>query len=181
MFQAADDNAVDVFRTKLELSGGLAALGVDLGTHKVGVESALVSQPLDVLRSVRVDVLEHAGKLIIETLDEGRNAARNLEDLARGDGGELLVILPLLSALGDHNLLVVLEDFQETGDLLLGSLPVLLRHLRAAARCEVETGGDKGEENTNALVVADRDIDQLLHDLDLLKTVGVLPATRLDY
>ena len=71
-------------------------------------------------------MLKNAGKLVIETLHEGRNAARNLEELARGNCGQLLIIFPLLGALGDDDLLVRLKDLEKAGDLLLSSLPVFL-------------------------------------------------------
>lgn len=55
-------------------------------------------------------MLERSGELIVEPLDEGGNAPGDLEDFVRGDGGQFLVIFPLLSVLDDDDVVVILED-----------------------------------------------------------------------
>ena len=122
MLQAAHDNAVHRVLGQLEALVGLKALDVDQGAHKLGVQGALVGQTLDVLGRVGIDVLERAGELVIEPLHEGHNAAGNAEDLARVDGGELLIVLPLLGVLNNNNLVAVLEDLEKLAKLLVGAV-----------------------------------------------------------
>jgi hypothetical protein len=121
VLQAAHDNAVHGVLGQLEALVGLEALDVDQSAHKLGVQGALVGETLDVLGRVGVDVLERAGKLVVEPLDKGDDAAGDAEKLAGGDGGELLVILPLLSVLNNDNLLAALEDLEKLGKLLVGA------------------------------------------------------------
>jgi len=71
---------------------------------------------------VRVNVLEGTGELVIEPLDKGNDASRDAEDLARCDGRQLLVILPLLGVLDDDNLFAVLKNLQELSELLIGTV-----------------------------------------------------------
>jgi hypothetical protein len=97
----------------------LQALDVDQGTHKLGVQQSLIGQSLDVLGGVRVNMLQRAGKLVIESLDERDNAAGNAEDLARTDRGQLLVVLPFLGVLNDNNLRGVLENLEKLAKLLV--------------------------------------------------------------
>jgi hypothetical protein len=70
VLQPAHDNAVERVLWEFQLSVGLQALYVDESTDKLGVKESLVGQTLDVLSSVRVDVLEGASELIVEPLNE---------------------------------------------------------------------------------------------------------------
>jgi hypothetical protein len=104
---------------QLETCVLLQALNVDQGTHKLSVQQRLVGQSLDVLSSVRVDVLQRAGKLVVEPLHERYDAARNAEDLASTDRGQLVVVLPLFGVLNDNNLRGVLENLEKLAKLLV--------------------------------------------------------------
>lgn len=100
-------------------------------------------------------MLEGSSEFIVEPLDEGDDAAGDAEDLARGDGGEFLVIIPLLGVFDDYDLLGVFEQFEELLELLGGTekrldqsleqtlqnlqLPLLLWHLVASAGSQIET------------------------------------------
>jgi hypothetical protein len=97
----------------------LQALDVDQSTHKLRVQQSLIRQPLNVLGSVGVNVLQRAGKLVIEPLNKGDNAAGNAEDLVTTDRGQLVVVLPLFGILNDHNLGGVLEDLEKLAELLV--------------------------------------------------------------
>lgn len=106
----------------------LEVLDVDQSTHKLSVQQSLVRQSLDIFGSVRVDVLQGAGELVVEPLNERYDAAGNAEDLALCDGRQLLIILPLFGVLDDNNLLGVLEDLKEFAELLVrtASVSILL-------------------------------------------------------
>jgi hypothetical protein len=71
---------------------------------------------------VRVNVLEGARELVVEALNKGYDASRDAEDLARLDGRQLLVVLPLLGVLDDDNLAALLEDLEELAELLVGAM-----------------------------------------------------------
>lgn len=68
-------------------------------------------------------MLKGTSELVIESLNEGNDASWDTEDLARCDGRQLLIILPLLGILDDNNLLAVLENLQQLAKFLVG--PVL--------------------------------------------------------
>ena len=182
MVQTPLDDAVQALLGDLE--GGILAevLVVEKATEDGVVEGALVGQAVDVLGGVGVDGLKRAGELIIETLNERDNAAGNLEVLlALRDGGEMVIVIPLLSALNNDVVLLRLEDLQERGKVTLSGLPLVQGHLGGAAGTEIEAGGNKGLENTDPLVRGDGgDLVEGLHDLDLLEAVGVLLAAGLD-
>ena len=97
----------------------LELLDVYQRANKRSVQGALVGQAVDVLGRMRVDVLERTGQLVVEPLDERNDAARDLEDLALGDGGLLVIVFPLLGTLDHDNLLGALERLQELVELLL--------------------------------------------------------------
>lgn len=122
MLQAAHDDAVQRLLGQLKALDLLEVLDVDQSADKLGVQGALVGQALNVLGRVGVDVLERAGELVIEPLDKGDDAAGNAEDLAGGDGGDLLVVLPLLGVLDDNNLVAGLEDLEQLAKLLVGAV-----------------------------------------------------------
>jgi hypothetical protein len=54
---------------------------------------------------VGIDVLKRPRELIVEPLDKGHCAAGDLEDFALGNGRWLVVVLPLLGALDNDNIL----------------------------------------------------------------------------
>jgi hypothetical protein len=68
---------------------------------------------------VRVNVLQRAGELVVEPLDEGYNAAGNAEDVAIANRWQLVVVLPFLGVLDDNNLVGVLENLEELAELLV--------------------------------------------------------------
>lgn len=55
-------------------------------------------------------MLKGSGELVVKPLNEGDNASRNLEDLSRSDGRQLLVVLPLFCVLDYDDIFVTLED-----------------------------------------------------------------------
>jgi hypothetical protein len=68
---------------------------------------------------VGVNVLQRAGELVIEPLYKRHNAARNAEDFASTNRGQLVVVLPLFGVLDDDNLVGVLENFEKLAKLLV--------------------------------------------------------------
>jgi hypothetical protein len=100
VFQAAHNDAVQRLLGQLKALDVLEVLDVDEGAHKLCVQ----------------------GTLVIEPLGEGHDAAGNAEDLARSDGGRLLVVLPLLGVLNDNDLIAALEDLQKLAELLVGAV-----------------------------------------------------------
>jgi hypothetical protein len=120
MLQSSHDDTVERVLWQLEAGVLLQALDVDEGTYKLSVQQSLVGQPLNILGSVGIDVLQRARQLVIEPLDERYYAAGDAEDLARVDWGQLVVVLPLFGVLDDDNLLCVLEDLQKLAELLVG-------------------------------------------------------------
>jgi hypothetical protein len=112
MFQSSHDNTVQGLLWQLQAGVLLQALDVDQRTHKLGVQQCLVRQSLDILGSVRVDVLQRAGKLVVEPLYERHDTAGNAEDGASLDRGQLVIVLPLLGVLDDDDLLGVLKNLQ---------------------------------------------------------------------
>lgn len=121
MLQPAHDDTVGRVLRDVKTLPFLEALDVDHCADKLSVQGALVCETLDILRCVRVDVLERAGKLVIEPLDKRDNAAGDLEELAVLDDGCLLVVLPLLGTLNNDNLLAVLKDLEKLAKLLVGA------------------------------------------------------------
>lgn len=197
MLQPTHDHAISRILWDLKALFLLQALDVDQCAHKLSVQRALVCKALNVLGCVRVDMLERAGELIIEPLDERHNAAGDLEKLTLLDGRCLLIVLPLLSALDDNDFVAVLEDLEKLAKLLVGprkgqrmcclpqcqrdlQLPLLLMHVACGTGSQVEASRDKCQKNADSLVVVDRDIEQLLHGADLLELVCVLASTLLD-
>lgn len=120
VFQSPHDDAVQWLLRQLQAGVLLQALDVHEGAHQLGIQQRLVGQPLNVLGRVRVNVLERASELVIEPLDKGNNASWDAEDLARCDGRQLLVVLPLLGVFNDNNLVAVLEDLEQLAKLLVG-------------------------------------------------------------
>jgi hypothetical protein len=119
VFQSPHDDAVQRVLWQLEARVLLQALNVDQGTHELGVQQGLVGQPLDVFGCVGVDMLQRAGELVVEPLDERHHAAGDAEDLAFANRRKLVVVLPLLGILDDDNLVVVLEDLKELAVFLV--------------------------------------------------------------
>lgn len=119
MLQSPHNDAVE--DVLVEVQGGvlLQLLGVQQRAHERDVERRLVGQALDVLGRVGVDVLQRARELVVQALDEGGDAAGDAEDLARRDGRQLLVVLPVLGVLDHNNVLVVLENLQQLREVLL--------------------------------------------------------------
>jgi len=113
-----------VQRVLWQLQAGvlLQALDVDEGAHELGVQQGLVRQSLDVLGCVGVDVLQRARELVVEALHKRDDAAGDAENLALGDGRQLLVILPLLGVLNDNDLLGVLQDLEQFAEFLVGAV-----------------------------------------------------------
>lgn len=122
VLQSAHDHAVGRVLRNLQALPLLQAVDVDRCAHKLGVQRTLVGEALDVLGCMGVDVLQGASKLVVEPLHERDNAAGDLEELALLDDGGLLVVLPLLSALDNNNLLAVLEDLEKLAKLLVGTV-----------------------------------------------------------
>lgn len=182
MVQTPLDDAVQALLGDLEGSILAEVLVVKKTTEDDVVEGALIGQPVDVLGGVGIDGLERAGELVIETLNERDNAAGDLEVLLTlGDGGEMVIIIPLLSALNNNVVLLLLEDLQERGKVTLSGLPLVQGHLGGATSTKIEAGGNKGLEDTDLLVRSDGDdLVEGLHNLNLLEAVGVLLAARLD-
>jgi hypothetical protein len=70
MLQSSHDDTVERVLWQLEAGVLLQALDVDEGTHKLSVQQSLVGQPLNVLGSMGIDVLQRARQLVIEPLDK---------------------------------------------------------------------------------------------------------------
>lgn len=85
MLETADDDTVCAFLGAIVLLP--EPLNVQLRPYDASVESRLIREPLNIVGGVGVDVLKSAGELVVETLDEGSNAAGDLEGLARRNGG----------------------------------------------------------------------------------------------
>lgn len=128
-----------------------------------------------------VDALQRTDELIVKSLNVGNDASRNLNVLLAGlERRRLLVIVPLLRVLNNDVILVLLENLQKGRELLLSSLPVVQRHSAGATRAQVESSGNEGEEDSDLLVRGSGNLAELLHNLDLLGSVGVLLSTRLE-
>lgn len=128
-----------------------------------------------------VDALQRTDELIVKSLNVGNDASRNLDVLLAGlERRRLLVIVPLLGVLNNDVILVLLENLQKGRELLLSSLPVVQRHGAGATRAQVESSGNEGEEDSDLLVRGSGNLAELLHNLDLLRSVGVLLSTRLE-
>ena len=113
MLQPPHDDTVQRLLAQFQGTVLLEALRVHQSADKSNVEGGFISQTLDILGGVRIDVLERAGELIIEPLGKGHDAAGDLEDLARGNGWQLLIILPFLGILDNDNVTGVLEDLKQ--------------------------------------------------------------------
>lgn len=120
VFQSPHNNAVQWLLWKFQAWVLLHALNVYQGAHQLSVQQSLVGQPFNVLGSVWVDVLQRAGEFVVEPLNERDDASWDAEDLAGCDGGQLLVVLPLLGVLNDNNLVAVLKNLKELSEFLVG-------------------------------------------------------------
>lgn len=180
MFQSAHNNSVHAILRSFQGVVLSDVLIVEEAAEDDVVEGTLILQPLDVLGGVGVDALERANELIVKSLNVRDDAAGNLDVLLTSlQSRGLLVIIPLLGVLNDNVVTVLLEDLEEAREFLLGSLPVLKRHGSSTTRAKVESGRDKSKEEADLLVRGVGDLVQLLHDLDLLSTIGVLLSSGL--
>lgn len=180
MLQAPADNTVDAVLVDLQTLVLAKHLVVQLCLEDEIVQRALISQALNVLGCVRVDVLERSGQLIVKTLDERHHAARNLDVLlAFGQDRRHIIVLPLLGILNNNVLAVLVQSAQKLRDFLLSCLPVLQRHGGGGTRAKVESGRYNREQDADALIGRVGDLVELLHDLNLFGPIGVLLATRL--
>ena len=111
VFQTAHNNSVHAILRDFKRRVFAEVLIVEKTSEDNVVKGTLILQSLDILRSVRVDALQRADKLVIESLNVGDDATRNLDVLlARLEAGGLLIVVPLLSVLNNYVIMVLLEN-----------------------------------------------------------------------
>lgn len=170
--------AVDVLQSthenSVEVLGEVDGLEVDLGLDDRLVDLLLVLETIDVLASVGVDVLETFGELVVQSVDETDDAASD-GDSGFGRGGCTLVEVVVVGRLLCHDVLAFEgKEVEEEVEVGVGTGPRVEGHVRVDGGVVVEEGGDEGEEDADALVRTDSDEEELLQDLDLLRSVRVL-------
>lgn len=167
VLEAAHDDAVEVL-SELDL------LEVDLGLDDSLVDLLLVLEAIDVLSGVRVDVLKALGELVVEAVDERDDAAADDDGGLRVGRGALDGIVVVGGALLDDVGALGGENLEERVEVSAGGGPRLDGHVSVGGGVVVEEGRDEGEENADLLVGGDGDGEELVEDLGLLGTVGVL-------
>lgn len=114
----------------LKTSHGGAADGIShLQTNKVGVranndsvEANLILEAVDVVGSVRVNVLERLGELVVQAVNEGNNGSLNEHGLAVLRDAVLVVVI-LFGSILTHNVTGVgLQDGQQRVEVLIGAI-----------------------------------------------------------
>lgn len=86
MLQPTHDDAVEWLLWQVQAWVLLQILDVDESPYELGVQERFIRQSLYILGCVWVDVLQRAGKFVVEALDEGHNGTRDTENLALCDG-----------------------------------------------------------------------------------------------
>lgn len=167
MLQTAHDNS----RQRFDLIGLLVER---LGAADSAVQDLLILETVDIIRSMRVDVLQAASELIVQTVNEADDGTANAHNSARVCRSSLSKFIIVLGSLLNGVLGVGGHDRDELIDLTLSREPKLSGHVRCNSGIVVETRGDEGEEDTDALVGGCGDFQELLEDPDLLGAVSVL-------
>ena len=181
VFQSPHDDSVHTVLPRIVLVGLRVALDVDLGAEKVSEQLLLITQTIDVFRSVGVNVLQRPGEFVIQSLDVRNDAARDVDSLARSRRGLSVIVIPFFRTLSNNISTVFLQDSQKSRKLLVCKLPLLGTHVVGGrGRGEVETGRDESQIHTDLLVRVLGNFQELLHGPDLLKAVGVLLTPRFD-
>ena len=85
----------------------------------MSIKRLFVAQPLDILGSVRIDMLQRSRELVIKPLDHGNDAARDFECFTSYRLRWLLIIFPFLGILEDHHVTVALKLLEKSAVFLL--------------------------------------------------------------
>lgn len=169
MFQPSHNHSCE----RVTLSRGLLVVGLSPSNGRVQV--FLILESLNVLRTVRVDVLQTLGELVVESVHKADDAATDSQDtvllLVRGSLGEFIVVgCDFL-----HGIMVVCShDIDQLVDLLLSGNPKVDGHMRRHRGIIVEPSGYKRQKNPDLLIGGRRDLEQFFEDADLLTPVSVL-------
>jgi len=170
---------IDVLQTAHDDAGqGIGLLGLlieSLGMRDGAVEDLFVLEAVNVLCAVGVDVLQTAGELVIETVDEADDGAADANDAVLLIGRDpLLKFVIVFRDLLDIVLVRSGNDANQLIDLALSLEPDIRRHVGGNGRVVVEARRDEGEQYTDALVCGTSDAEECFQDLNLRGTIGVL-------
>lgn len=168
MFNAAHDSSNSGI--------GLALAGeVELRAADSLVETHRVLQAVDVLRSVRVDVLQALRELLVETVHGANDAStdENRASFGLGRPFDHIVVLHPHVLLNDV-VVVGGEDGDEFVDIALGREPHWNGKVGGGGGVVVETGGDERMEDADAVVGSIGDLEELSKDSKVFCAVRVL-------
>lgn len=102
MLEAAHEDSVEVL-------GELNLLKVDLRLDDGRVDLLLVLEAIDVLASVRVDVLQALGELVVQSVDQADDAAANDDRRLLGVGSTLVEVVVVAGLLA-HDVGALLSE-----------------------------------------------------------------------
>ena len=157
--------------------GPSLSLKQDLSLDDGLVQRLLLPQPLDILGPMLVSVLESLGKLVVQALEGTDQASSDLDTITLPVtlGGTLDHVIVLLGLLGDNVILVLAQQHgQELVGVIESRDPRIMGNGSQTGRV-VESGSDRGEQDTDLLVRRGRNFHQSSEDLDSLGSVDVLP------
>jgi len=169
MLQPSHDNS----RERVALGLGLLVVGLSSSNGRVQV--LLILEPLNVLRAVRVDVLQALGEFVVESIHKTDDATADSDNTVlltvRGSFGEFIVVgYDFL-----HGVMVICShDVDQLVDLFLSGNPKVDGHMRRHRGIVVKSRGHKRQKNPDPLILGRGDLEQFFEDADLLSPVSVL-------
>jgi len=169
MLQPSHDHS----RERVTLRLGLLVVGLSSGNGRVQV--LLILEPFNVLRAVRVDVLQALGEFVVESIHKTDDAAADSDKtvllVVRGSLGEFIIVgYDFL-----HGVTVICcHDVDQLIDLFLSGNPKVDWHMRRHRGIVVKSRGHKCQKNSDPLILGRGDLEQFFEDPDLLSPVGVL-------
>ena len=169
MFQPSHDHS----RERVALGLGLFVVGLSPSDRRVQV--LLILEPFNVLRAVRIDVLQTLGEFVIESVHEADDTTADSDDtvllVVRSSFGEFIVVWRDFL----HSVMVIYShDVNQLIDLFLSGNPKVDGHVRHYGGIIVESGGHECQENSDPLILGYRDLEQFFEDSNLLSPISVL-------
>jgi len=169
MLQSSHDHS----RERVTL--GLRLFIIGLSESDGRVQELLIFESFNILRAVWVDILQALRELVIESVHKTEDTTADSYETVllffRGSLGEFIVV----GCYFLHGVTVVCgHDVDQLVDLLLSGDPKIDGHMSRHRSVVVESSGDKGQKNTDPLILSHGDLEQFLEDADLFGSVSVL-------
>lgn len=140
-----------------------------------GIESFFIFEPIDVFRTMRVDVLQASSKFIVQTINEADDTSPDTNNSAF-----------FRSRRAFHEVIVIFRDLlhdesrvgsyygHELVNFVLCRNPELGRHVGGRGGIVIEPGGDQSKKDPNPLISSGRELEQFFQYPNLFTAVSVL-------